>query len=118
MKTNTATPAESPDPIDPSPTTLFAVFAEQRRQHAISYLSHKLGAVALGDLAEYIALAEGEPTRDRYERVLVSLVHAHIPQLIDAELVRYDAESETVELRPDPAVVRPYLDLAAIPTPE
>lgn len=117
MKTNTITPDDGTDTNDPSPTALFRAFAEPRRQHALQYLVHKPGAVRLGDVAEYIAIAEGEPTRDRYERLLVALSHAHVPHLSDAGIVRYDADAETLELATDPETVRPYLRLAAVSPP-
>lgn len=113
MKTNTRTPDEGTDPAKPSPTTLFAAFSEPRRQCALEYLAHKPGAVPLGDVAEYVSVTEGVPTRDRYERVLVSLYHAHVPHLADAELVRYDEDGETIELLVDPDVLGPYVRLAS-----
>lgn len=114
MKTNTITPDDGTDLRDPSPTTLFEAFASPRRQRLLQYLAHKPGAVLLGDLAEYIAIAEGEPTRDRYERVLVSLSHQHVPHLVDAGLVQYDGEREMVTLSTDPETIRPYVDLASL----
>ncbi|WP_436348006.1 DUF7344 domain-containing protein [Natronorubrum sp. FCH18a] len=59
-------------------------------------------------------IAEGEPTRDRYERVLVSLSHQHVPHLVDAAIVRYDVDRETVTLVPDPETIDPYVELAAL----
>lgn len=117
MTTNAITPDQETEMPDPSPTTLFGAFADERRQHAVQYLIHKPGTVPLGVVAEYIAIAEDDPTRDNYERILVSLVHTHIPLLTEVDLVRYDADRETVELRTDSDVLRPYLELAAVTTP-
>lgn len=117
MNTNTISPDHEPEMIIPSPTTLFAAFADERRQHVVQYLFHKPGTVPLGDVAEYIAITEGEPTRDYYERLLVSLVHTHIPLLSEAGLIQYDPDQETVQLSTDSDTVRPYLELAAVSTP-
>lgn len=116
MKSDTIDPNASSAPQDVSPTTVFRTLSHSRRQHALQYLVHKPGAVALGDLAEYIAIEEGAVTRDRYERILTGLYHTHIPQLADAGLVRYNADGETVALRVDSETLLPYLKLA-LPTP-
>lgn len=97
---------------DITPTQLFMAFSHERRQHAVAYLAHKPAAIPLGDLAEYIAIKEGEPTYERYERVLTDLAHCHLPHLRDAGLVRYSADEEQVELAVERTVVAPYLELA------
>ena len=94
-----------------SPTTIFDALSHERRQFALQYLSQRPAAVPLGDVAEYIALREGDPSRDRYERVLTGLYHCHLPRLTDASLVRYDANLKTVELITSREELSPYLDL-------
>lgn len=100
------------DTTDISPTQLFTAFAAKRRQHALAYLAQKPAAIQLGDLAEYIALKEDDPSYDRYQRILVDLHHNHLPHLRDARLVSYDVETELLELAVDRDVVAPYLRLA------
>nr|WP_226008060.1 hypothetical protein [Natrinema salinisoli] len=78
----------------------------------MAYLAQKPAAVRLGDLAEYIAIKEGEPTYERYERVLTDLAHCHLPHLHDAGLVRYNTDEEQVELVVKRNMVAPYLELA------
>lgn len=78
-------------------------------------LSHRVGAVPLGDVAEQIALREHDRSRDRYERIITGLFHVHVPKLVDAGLVRFDECEETLEFLPTADVVRPYLDLT-VPT--
>ena len=95
-----------------TPTQLFAALSAERRQYTLSYLSHKPAAVPLGDLAEYIALKEDQPSYDWYQRILVDLHHRHLPHLCDNGLVRYEADEELVELAVDRSVVAPYLRLA------
>ncbi|WP_247730917.1 DUF7344 domain-containing protein [Halovivax limisalsi] len=112
MIPNSKTPHRSDDRREITPTELFAVFSSERRQRAVAYLAGKPAAIPLGDLAEWIAICEGEPTYDRYDRVLTALAHTHLPHLSDAGIVRYDAGAETVELAVSRRVVQPYLELA------
>lgn len=109
--------ARDPDRFDDehreiTPTQLFAAFADERRQLTVAYLAQRPAAISLGDLAEYIAIREGQPTYERYERVLTALAHSHLPALHDVGLVRYDADDETVALAVSRSVVGPYLKLA------
>ena len=103
--------ASGTDASDLSPTTVFQLLTDDRRRYALHYLSQKVGAVPLGELAEQIALWEGDPTRDRYDRVLTGLSHVHLPRLTDAGVVRYDPVRETVELLEAAETVRPFLKL-------
>ena len=113
MRTETTEPAASSiDTTELSATTLFELLADDRRRYALHYLSRKVGAVDLSELAEQIALQEGEPTRDHYDRVLTGLYHRHLPRLTDAGVVRYDPERETVELRDEEERLAPYLKLS------
>lgn len=95
-----------------TPTQLFTAFSHERRQQTLAYLAQKPAAIVLGDLAEYIAIKEEQPSYEWYERVLTDLTHSHLPYLQDTGLVQYDAEEETVELAVDRRVVAPYLQLA------
>ena len=101
------------DESDLSHNTLFDVLADSRRRYALYYLSRKVGAVALTDLTEQIAMWEEALTRDRCERILTGLHHIHLPKLVDAGLVRYDVERETIELLATADQMNPYLDLVA-----
>lgn len=112
MKPQTTHPQKAElDRTDMNPTQLFAVLSAERRQHALVYLSQKPAAIYLGDLAEYIALREGHPSRDRYQRIVVDLHHNHLPTLCDAGLVAYDADTELLELAVDRDAIAPYLAL-------
>lgn len=99
--------------IDLTPTTIFGLLANDRRRYALHYLSNTVGPVALYDLAEQIAARENDPTYDRYEQILISLSHVHLPKLADAGVVEYDLELETVELVGGVDELTPFLDLAA-----
>ncbi len=113
MKSNPSDPiAETSGTGDVPPRSIFAALSNERRQFALEYLVVRPGGVELGDLAEYVTIEDGPRTRDQYERVLTGLVHSHIPHLVDAGLVAYDPDHETVTLLVDAEVLYPYLELA------
>ena len=113
MKPHTQTPQDAETvTTDISQAELFSAFAAERRQHALGYLAQKPVAIYLGDVAEYIAVKEENPTYDGYQRTLVDLHHNHLPYLCDIGLVRYDVKTELLELAVDRDVVAPYLQLA------
>lgn len=94
-------------------TTIFELLANSRRQLALQYLRSRVGAVPLGDLADQIALWEGDHTQTQSERIRINFIHAHLPKLADAGIIRYDPTKETVELEEAAAQLTPFLDLAA-----
>ena len=93
-------------------TTIFGLLANHRRQLALQYLTSKVGAVPLSELANQIALREGEHTKERCERICTGLVHVHLPKLADAGIVRYDPNRETIELQETADQLAPFLELA------
>ncbi|SFC69897.1 hypothetical protein SAMN05444422_11547 [Halobiforma haloterrestris] len=108
--------ARTPDDTDPGtdeipPTTLFAMFANERRQQILAYLTRRPGDVLLGDLAEYIAINEGNATQEWYERICTDLYHSHLPQMRACGLVTYDLETEAISLSVERGVLAPYLEL-------
>ena len=67
MKTTTPdTPVSSTETATLTPTTIFDLLANDRRRYVLHYLSQKVGAASLDDLAERVALCEDDPTSDRY----------------------------------------------------
>lgn len=98
---------------DLSTGTICELIANDRRRLALHYLTRSVGSAPVSDLADQLALWEGEHTRDRYERICTSLVHTHVPKLVDAGVARYDPDRETVELLEAADRLAPYLDLAA-----
>lgn len=112
MKSNASDPDDvSTNSREIDPTTMFEALSHERRQYALQYLAQKTAAVPLGDIAEYIAVREDEPTRDRYERILTGFYHLHLPHLAAADLVAYDEKQKTVTLLVEREAVSPYLDL-------
>lgn len=118
MKTTTPdiSANSSTENADLSPDALFTILSDGRRRYALRYLSQKVGAVSLTDLAEQIAIWEETLTQDRFERVLTGLYHVHVPKLEEAGLVRYDARQETVELLETAAQATAHLDLVTAET--
>lgn len=115
MRTETTESATSRiDVSDLSQTTVFELLADERRRYALHHLSRAVGAVELADLAEQIALREGDTSPDRRDRVLAGLYHRHLPKLTDAGVVAYDPERETVELRDAADRLAPHLELSAV----
>ena len=94
-------------------SAVFKLLSHHRRRVAIRYLATQVGATPITDLADQIALAEGEHTADRYARICVSLVHNHLPIMRDADVIKYDKSQETVELRSKDTTILSHLDLAA-----
>ena len=111
MTTQTRNPDPAGQKIDLSATRIFSLLSSTRRRYALHYLFQKVGAVSLGELAEQIAIWEGNLTRDQYERIYVSLLHVHVPKFEDADVVRYHHGDETVELTDTARFLRPHLDL-------
>ena len=95
-----------------SAPTIFELLANERRLRALQYLTQTVGAVTISDLADQLALWEGEHTRERYERICTSLVHVHLPKLTDAGVVSYDEVGGMIKLQEAAEQIAPYLELA------
>lgn len=94
-------------------SAVFKVLSHHRRRVAIRYLATQVGATPVADLADQIALVEGEHTADHYARICVSLVHNHLPIMSDAEVIEFNQSQESVELRSKVTTILSHLDLAA-----
>ncbi|WP_425606556.1 DUF7344 domain-containing protein [Halomontanus rarus] len=66
-------------------------------------------AIHIGDLGEFIAIKEGNPMYEWYQRILVDLHHSHLPHVTNAGVVRYDEQTERVKLAVDRKTMAPYL---------
>jgi hypothetical protein len=94
-------------------SVVFKLLSNHRRRVAIRYLDTQGGTTSVADLADYIALIEGEHTKERYTRICVNLVHQHLPMMSDTGLIEYDQDQGVVELRDQAEDVLPHLDLTA-----
>jgi len=92
-------------------SAVFKLLSHHRRRVAVQYLATQAGTTAVSDVADQIALLEGEHTRDRYERICTSLVHTHLPILANGGVIDYDPDREVVELADQSTKMLQYLDL-------
>jgi len=95
-------------------SAVFKLLSHHRRRIAVQYLATQAGTTSVSDVADQIALLEGEHTHDRYERICTSLVHTHLPMLADAGAIEYDRDRQVVELGDQATDMLPYLELAAV----
>ncbi len=114
MKTDTTDVEHRSGDVSIPPNTIFDLLLDQRRRYALYYLSRRVGAVSIEELAEAIALREGTQRPDSLERISTGLHHNHLPKLVDANVVTYDPATERVERLSAAATLDPYLELAAI----
>lgn len=89
---------------------VFRLLSHHRRRAAVQYLATQVGTTAVSDVADQIALLEGEHTDDRYERICTGLFHNHLPMLAEAGVITYDSDQEVVELRDRGTDMVSYLD--------
>jgi hypothetical protein len=109
----------APSPSEPealSKDTVFSLLSNQRRRYAIHYLHRTAEPASLRDLTEQVAAWENGVTVDDLEykqrkRVYTSLHQTHLPKLVEAGVVEYDRDEDTVELTDRAAVLDAYLEL-------
>lgn len=111
MKTDTSDTNTTRSRTELAPGVIHSLLADDRRRYAMYYLTKRLGAVAVSDLAEQIALWEADLSKDRFERIVTGLYHLHLPKLAAAGVVQYDLEAETVGRLPAADALIPYLHL-------
>jgi hypothetical protein len=86
----------------PSFDTLFDLLAERRRRYALYALTGtEDGLAEVETLADEVAMwearADDEKLTEEFRRDIADeLREIHLPQLADAEIVEYDARSDTV----------------------
>ena len=73
-----------------SPGVVFDVLASERRRILLSVLRDRKGAISEWDLAAEVATREtgGNPDAGEIDRVRTTLVHAHLPKLERADMIR------------------------------
>ena len=94
-------------------SAVFKLLSNHRRRITVQYLSTQVGATPVSDVADQIALLEGEHTHDRYERICTSLIHTHLPMLADSGAIEYDQDEETVTLREQATDMLPHLEVVS-----
>lgn len=88
--------------------TALRLLASPRRRAVLRHLvDEEDGVASITELADVIVDAESHPARrkrDRFDRVVVDLHHAHLPRLADERVVEYDAGTGSVRYRPTESV--------------
>lgn len=84
---------------------VYGVMANEDRRHALDVIAREPGSMNVSRLVEQVAdrlRPDGtEAASDRSLRKLrVSLHHRHLPKMVSAGLIEYDAENRTVEATP------------------
>lgn len=103
---------------DESLDALFDALADPRRRAALSVLADASGPTSTTALARAVAAREDgrrpqTVPADRVEAVRVSLIHAHLPRLADADLVTYDPDASVVAYDGHPDLREQWLDAGA-----
>lgn len=103
------------DGADPeSLDALFGAIADERRRTILDVLSHQFSKIHVETLARELAtydraMSESEASLEDVDRILARLCHVDLPQLAEAELIRYDAEAETVAYDGHPQLTVPWI---------
>jgi hypothetical protein len=82
------------------PTELHKALAAESRREVLAYLYGLDREVPITELADYLAATGIEADR---RRAVIVLHHAHLPELDDAGLIRWNREDEVVRLTADTA---------------
>lgn len=96
----------------PSPDALFEVLSDRRRRILLELLRTTDAPMAFADAVREVVEREhderfSELSDDVIENVHVSIHHIHVPKLVTAGLVEYDADRRTLELAVAPDRVVP-----------
>lgn len=88
-------------PSVPSSVAVSETLSNEQRQLALAILRTQDQPLALADLAEDIARAQqpdpaADPDYEAVRRLRLNLYHTHVPKLVDAGLVTYNARQRTV----------------------
>jgi hypothetical protein len=108
----------------PSFDDIFELLSNKRRRYAIHYLSTTEDGVAtLSDLVEQVVTWETETSPndvpdDYQRRVEASLHHTHLPKLADANIIDYDARSESLRYWGQPVLEEYAEHVAAMELPD
>lgn len=94
--------------------TIFTVLSSQRRRQLLRLLHQRGGQQELADLAAHVAAAEvgtsvDELSPSERKRVYISCYQTHLPQLVEAGLIEYDAGTGTIRNTDNFSDVGPYL---------
>lgn len=82
---------------------VFDLLRRERRRYALYYLDQQDGPVTIDELTRKISEWElgssrNEVPDERFEDVILSLEHSHLPRVDDAEHIEYDRENERLRI--------------------
>lgn len=85
----------------PLPDDLFKALVSRQRRRILSVLLDR-DPISIDDLTDVLVgstvTIQGPSGPDEWAKVKIELVHAHLPLLVDAGLVRYDRDASEVRL--------------------
>lgn len=103
-----------PDTVDDA----FLVLRDRDRRYALYFLlEHETASVeTIADIVTGWARASESGTAGKAarEEVYLNLVHRHVPMMVDAGVVAYDEEAESLSLAPCPEATRSFVRRASL----
>lgn len=96
-----------------SESEIFHILGNDRRRAIVQLLIESTDRVDVSDIAAEIAQEESDTSsvpNNLYKSVYVSLQQTHLPQLEEDDVIRYDADSKTIEPGPYFEEVVTYVD--------
>lgn len=85
---------------------LFDVLSTERRRYALYVLDEADGPVAIEELAERIRELDDDAATERFDDLVLSLEHTHLPKAAQAEYVAYDRATNEIEISGEPTEFR------------
>lgn len=102
---------------------VFELLSKERRRYVLYYLEHHDGPVSIAELAgvleEWEEGSARPETDDRYEQVVLSLKHHHLPKAAEAKFIEYDPDEDEIQITGAPTEFEVILSVAeAIEQPQ
>lgn len=96
---------------------VFELLTKERRRFVLYYLEEQDGPVRVGDVAEKIEEWESEsppsePPDEKYENIVITLTHRHLPKAAEVKFIDYDREENIIELTGSPSEFNVILSVA------
>lgn len=98
---------------------LFDALSESRRRFVLSCLQEYATPMALGDIADELAVREHEVAitdipAEEVTSIYISLYHCHIPKMADLGIVEYSQDRDAVTLTEKGSEL---ISMVSLPTP-
>ena len=109
MSSQTAARSYAAESTTPSQDLVGRILSDSRRRALLAVLESREGAFELDRIAEWVVTEELEGDwsafdEDRFDRVLITLYHNHLPMLADAGFVDLDRTGDGIFVSPNPDV--------------